>query len=433
MIRVRRGGSRTRASERFQLLLAVVGCGGLFAGRATHAQSRDSLAGERAAESLKGSIESEAKQYNLRYGPVRFRTGFSLSASYTDNVFYSHDPEEDFLIKPEVTLGAFWPITERNALRTSVNLGYEWYLKNSSLNGNAPLVNPGSELAFDVFVGDFRIRLHERFSYQESLFFNSFAGEDVRFYNFNDVGKFSRANNEASVRADWDQNKLLVSASYNHENFIPATSSFDYLNRASEWFTASAGFLVGDKAQTGIEAESSLHDYDRATVLNNNWRVRVGPFIEATTQQKINFRAGGGFDATEYEEAAAGSEYESYYAYATIGQETRLLSHSLAVGREHLLGNNANNLKTTYARYSISSPVVAHVDLGANVSVNFAEEFGGSFREEFTYYGAGFTIGSQFHKFWRADLSYEFRLKESDLPLRDFHRNRATLVVTYVF
>ena len=73
------------------------------------------------------------------------------------------------------------------------------------------------------------------------------------------------------------------------------------------------------------------------------------------------------------------------------------------------------------------------MDVEANVSYNFDKEFGGIFAETFSYYGAGFRVGSQFHKNWRADLSYEFRLKESDLPLRDFHRNRVTLAATYSF
>jgi len=67
------------------------------------------------------------------------------------------------------------------------------------------------------------------------------------------------------------------------------------------------------------------------------------------------------------------------------------------------------------------------------LSINFAEEFGGAFDEKFTYYGAGFRVGSQFHKYWRADLGYEFRLKESDVASRDFHRNRVTVGVTCSF
>ena len=262
---------------------------------------------------------------------------------------------------------------------------------------------------------------------KESLFFNSFSGENARFYNFNDVGTFSRLNNEAGFHVDWDLNEVALSVGYNHENFISTTSSFEYLNRESEWFSASAGFLLGDKARTGLEAQAGLHSYQRETILNDNWRVRVGPFTEVNLREKISLRAGGGFETARYAATAPGNnDYESYYGYARIRQDTRLFSHSLAAGREHLLGDNANNLRTTYARYSISSPVLAHFDLEANLSVNSAEEFGGTFDEKFTYYGAGFRLGYEFHKYCRSDLRYEFRLKESDLASRDFHRNRVT-------
>jgi hypothetical protein len=432
MTKFQRRGSRVKSGERCRLLLAVIGCGGMFASEAGYGQVRDSLAGESAAQALKRSIEAE--EYNLRYGPVRLKTSASVGASYTDNVFYSHHPKDDFLLNPEIRLAALWPISELNSLRLSLALAYEWYLKNKVLNGDAPLVNPGSELAFNLFVGDFRIRLHERFSYQESLFFNSFSGENARFYNFNDVGTFSRLNNEAGFDVDWDLNEVVLSAGYNHENFISTTSSFEYLNRASESFTASARFSVGDKAQTGLEALANLHSFQRQTILNDNWRARVGPFVEVTLREKISLRAGGGFDIARYATTVLGNnDYETYYGYARIRQVTRFFSHSVAAGREHLLGNNANNLRTTYARYSVSSPVLAHFDVEANLSVNVAEEFGGTFDEKFTYYGAGFRVGSQFHKYWRADLSYEFRLKESDRASRDFHRNRVTLSVTYSF
>ena len=432
MSKFMRRGSRVKSGEHCRLLLAVMGCGGMFAGGAAQGQVRDSLAGESAAQALKRSIAAE--EYNLRYGPVRFKTGASVGVSYTDNVFYSHNPKEDVLVNPQITLAALWPITELNSLRLSLGLAYEWYLKNRALNGDAPLVNPGSELAFNLFVGDVRIRMHERFSYQESLFFNSFAGENGRFYNFNDAGTFSRLNNEAGFDVDWDLNEVVLSAGYNHENFISTTGSFEYLNRASEWFTASASFSLGDKARTGLEAQAGLHNYQRETILNDNWRARVGPFVEVTLRQKISLRAGGGFDIARYAAGAFGnSNYESYYGYMRIRQETRLFSHTLTAGREHLLGDNANNLRTIYARYSVSSPVLAHLDLEANLSVNFTEEFGGTFDEKFTYYGAGFRAVSQFHKYWRADLGYEFRRKESNLASRDFHRNRATLGVSYSF
>jgi len=410
-----------------------VACGSIFSGPVGQAQTRGSLAGEEAAQALKKSIADE--EYNLAYGPVRFQTQGSLGLSYTDNVFFSEkNRREDFLVNPQVDLRALWPITELNTLRLSLGLGYEWYLNNTVLNSDAPLINPDSELVFNVFVGDFRIKLHEKFSYQESLFFNSFAGVNEPFFNFNDVGKFSRWDNLVGLNVDWDLNKVVLSAGYDHENFIPVTTKFGYLKRASEWFTASATSPIGDTAQVGLEGQASLHDYERETVLNNSWRARVGPFLELKTEGKISLRAGGGFDAGHFDTAAAGnSDFDTYYAYVSVRQETRLFTHGLTAAREHLLGDNANSLRTTHVRYSISSPILNHVDLGANLSINFAEEFGGTFREKFTYYRAGLRIGYQFHKYWRTDLGYEFYLKESDLSLRDFARNQFTWDLAFSF
>src|ERR1700723_768424 len=93
----------------------------------------------------------------------------------------------------------------------------------------------------------------------------------------------------------------------------PSTSQFDYLTRSSEWFTASAGYMLGDHLQTGLEGKASLHVYDQQTILNNNWRGRVGPFVEATFPEKITLRAGGGYDTATYGAVASGnSDYASY-------------------------------------------------------------------------------------------------------------------------
>jgi hypothetical protein len=73
------------------------------------------------------------------------------------------------------------------------------------------------------------------------------------------------------------------------------------------------------------------------------------------------------------------------------------------------------------------------VELGANVSANLAEEFGGAYKEEFTYYRAGVGVRYQFHKHWHTGLDYEFLIKDSDLPLHDFYRNRISWEVAFTF
>jgi hypothetical protein len=422
-----RAASRAKSRVRVRLLLAMLGCGGVFNERAGQAQVRESLTGESAAESLEKSIEAE--QMDLRYGPVRMSADASLAVNYTDNVFYSQEAKADMMIEPETKLAALWPISELNTLRLSLGLSYEWYMNNRVLNASAPLVNPGSELTFNLFVGDVHIQLLESFSYQESLFFNTVVTGNEPFFNFNDVGTFSRLDNNAGLVATWDLGKALLSAGY-----ISYTSDFEYLNRASEWFTGSAAWVPGDGLQTGVETQAALHNYHQETILNDNWQLRAGPFVDATIRAGIHLRAGGGFDMARYDAAALGdSDFTSYYAYGGISQDTRLFSHSLKAGHEYFLGDNANNLRNTYVRYSIASPIVAHVDLAANASLNVGEEFGGPFDEKFTYFGAGFQAGWQFHKHWRTELGYEFLRKLSDLPLRDFLRDRVTLAAIWSF
>jgi hypothetical protein len=406
---------------------SVMGAGGDPVTTDAKAGVRDSLAGEKAAQKLRDSIEEES--YNLRYGPGRFQVEGGLSVWLNDNVFRSdNDRREDLTLNPEVRVKAWWPVSDLNVLRLSLGVGYEWYADNTQLNADAPLITPGTEVVFNIFAGDFRIKLHDRFSYQESLVINSGMVENERFFNFNDVGKFSRLENLGGFDVDWDLNKLILSAGYAHETFQAYTEGFDYLDRESELFSTSVSVLIGDKAKAGVEGHLSLNNFDEETVLNDHWRAKTGPFFDATLAKDLTLRVGAGYDTAEFDAPPGdNSDYDTYYAYARISQRARLFTHSLGAGREHLIGDNANNLQTTFVRYQISSPVVKNVILGAVLSVNFAEEFGGAFQEDFTYYRAGVRIGYQFHRYLRTDLRYDALVKESDLALRDFYQNRVTL------
>ena len=93
---------------------------------------------------------------------------------------------------------------------------------------------------------------------------------------------FKRLDNHAGVDATWDLEKAVLTAGYNHETFTSPTSGFEYLNRQSEWFTASAGYKLGDHVVAGTEGQASLHHYNEETVMTDNWRGRAGPFAEVT-------------------------------------------------------------------------------------------------------------------------------------------------------
>src|ERR1043165_4722263 len=259
---------------------------------ATLAEPRESLAGERAARELGRSLTNE--DYNIHLGQVRFQTQARLGAAYTDNVFLSGiNKKDDFIINPEIDLATLLPVGQFNSLRLSVGLSYEWFAKNHSLNSDVPLVSPDSELAFYLFIKDFRIKLHDKFSYQQTLVFDEQNGDQVRLFNFNDVGRFDRLDNFVGPTIDWDLNKVVLTLSYDHENFIATTERFKYLDRGSEWLALTANYLLGDRTKAGLEGLGSYHNYDTETVLNDNWRGRFGPFAEIRLPQGLGARAGG--------------------------------------------------------------------------------------------------------------------------------------------
>jgi hypothetical protein len=424
-----------RHIQQTQLLLLLC-CSGPFWATLGEAQDQQPLAGEKAAQTLKESLQAEAQTYNIHYGPVGIRVGASMGFGYTDNVFYSQtNRQDDYVFTPQVTFDSFMQVSELNSLRLSVGLGYEYYFRNSSLNGDAPLVSPNTELAFNIFAGNFHIRLHENFTYQQSLFINTTPNGQNLLFNFNNVsGTFSRWDNLVGFTADWDLDRVVVTAGYDHENFVSDTALFDYLTRESELFKASIGLLVGDHAKVGIEGQGAYHNYDSQATLDDHWQARFGPFAEVKTEHGLTFRASGGPDKTWYDTAGETSDYSSYYVVGTVSQETRLFTHSLSAGNEHLPGDNANNLRDTYISYAISSPVlVEHVDLGLTGAFHWAKEFGGGFEETYTYGIVGAKVGYQLHRYWRAEVGYEYLAKFSELPERDYHRNRATVALTFTF
>jgi hypothetical protein len=72
---------------------------------------RSSLAGEAAAEARRRANQTTG-YYNLNLGPTYWRFEAGLGLEYNSNVQYrSDDPEDDFILRPELDLAFRWPVT----------------------------------------------------------------------------------------------------------------------------------------------------------------------------------------------------------------------------------------------------------------------------------------------------------------------------------
>ncbi len=125
---------------------------------------RNSLAGDAAAEAHVRQMDSQP--YTLKNGDFKLLVTPSFETDWNDNVNLSKsDPQQDFILKPNVRLQASYPLTRNNLLNQSIGLGYDKYLSHDELS--TWRLDSGSQLSFDIFVKDWKFDLHDRFHYTQ--------------------------------------------------------------------------------------------------------------------------------------------------------------------------------------------------------------------------------------------------------------------------
>src|SRR5438105_7079353 len=179
VISLHRGQLRKSATLLFVTSM-LVATAGVYAQDAV----RPSLAGQEASDAREQDVSRIP--YNLLLGPVRFRVGASVGVEYNDNINYSDDgtavipnptgpgsvtisahSQDDVIVTPNLTLDMIWPVTQLNTLRLDLGIGYSFYLDHSGDYTDYILVAPKSQIAFDIFVSDFRINIHDSLLLQQ--------------------------------------------------------------------------------------------------------------------------------------------------------------------------------------------------------------------------------------------------------------------------
>jgi hypothetical protein len=394
---------------------------------------RPSLAGEAASEARRQDIERIP--YNLLIGPVRFRFSATMGMEYNDNINLAEvNKEEDFILRPQVNFDAIWPITQLNTLRLDIGLGYAWYLDHSEANTNGLLINPGSQIAFDIFVGDFRINLHDRPMLQQDPI------AQLALSNVVDYGRFE---NTGGLSVLWDLNKALVTLGYDHYTYISTTSMFDYLNRNAEIGSATISIAVASTTNAGVEGNVIFTNYDQ-DLLNDSETYSVGGFVETTLSTFLKVRLAGGYQWINFDRGfientlgipfTDASELSSWYANILVTHRLNAtLKQTVSAGREAQLGINSNYITLNYVRHTLSWNIIRNTLLSTEFFFEDAEDSGGFIDEHLQRYGGALTVGYQLTPHVTLGARYQYTQKDSDVFLRDYKQNRVSADATYSF
>jgi hypothetical protein len=395
---------------------------------------RPSLAGENASEARRQDVEHIP--YNLLVGPVRFRLSATMGVEYNDNINLSETNEQhDVILRPQMNFDAIWPLTQLNTLKMDFGLGYSWYLDHSNANTNGVLISPGSQLSFDIFIGDFRINIHDRPSLQQDPI------AEAALSNVVDYGRFE---NTAGVSVLWDLNKALLTVGYDHYVYVSTTSDFDYLNRNAEEISESLSIAVASNTSVGLEGNTVFTYYDQH-LLNDSDTYSIGAFVESQLSTNLKVRGAAGYqwinsdrgfvvDPTTGTPFADSGDMSSYYANILISHRINAtLRQTLSAGHESQLGINSNFIALNYVRHTLNWNIIRNTLLSTEFFYEDANDSGGFINEHMHRFGGALTVGYQLTPHVTLGGRYQYTQKDSDVVLRDYTQNRISIDGTYSF
>lgn len=397
---------------------------------------RNSQAGEEAAEARDAALESQA--YNIQYGLLRFLVKSSLGFEYNDNINYSdRNALSDAIVKPSVSTRAYMPITEHNALNFSLGMGYWKYFDNSQYDYFQ--LSDGTELAFDVFVKDFRFTLYDRVSYTE---------DPVQSGEISGIARFGGFDNTAGIKSLWDMNKVVLTADYGHRSFLSSTENYDYLDRASELLLTRSEFRLNPVVSVGPELSGSLTSYDQ-DLLHDGYGYSAGVFGRVRWSSYLETKASAGFTGFSFDPRGAGDPVEDpqtyYWNLEARHRLNQYITHTLSAGRGLRLGYQADYEEINFVRYLIDWKLFEKIGVQAQLSYengaypgvdlngrpNPAGVYLGG--EDYNRLNAWIGLSYKLMEKMTATAAYRHVLKSSDMDIRNYNQNSVLLNLTYQF
>jgi hypothetical protein len=386
--------------------------------------------------------------YNMKVGPVLLNFTGSVEGDYNDNIGLTNSgAKSDFLITPEVGIQAQWPVTETNTLNLSTSLGYTKYLIHPQFDTDHILVAPDSRLAFDIYTGDFKINIHDAFSYQQ---------DPVDDAALTHIVNFDRFENIAGIGVLWDLNKVILNLNYDHINFISTGLQTDTganlsdpgaLNYSADQISASAELHVSSTFISGIEAAASDRYYDDFS--GDYTQLTAGPYFKVQITDHIKAQISGGYEYVDSPENGftsivgtdvlgpgyGGGAHSTYYFDLTLDHEVnKYFLQRLSLGHDLELGLLAEESDVYYVNYNASWHINQHLNLAVNLGYSSVDEFGGLISAaDFDLFTATVQANFPVTKSITGAVIYEFNDKMSDVDSQSYEQNRVGLLLTYHF
>jgi hypothetical protein len=374
--------------------------------------------------------EMELKPYTIKSGDFRLLMTAQAGIRYNSNVSISTtNRQEDLILRPAIQITASYPIGKRNLFLVDADIGYDRYFDHSQYS--AMTVVSGSRAAFDIYVEEFSINLHDRFSYTRD------PGTVAAVANTAVYGGFD---NTVGMSVSRDFLDFVPSVGYDHRNFVASSSQFAYRDSASETLNGRAGFRFNPTVVTGLEAAGSFTAYDQK-ILNNNFGWTGGAYAEWQPDRYLRFTARGGYAAFHFDQTSLtlnAEDQHSYYLGITLNHDiTDAVSYGVAAGHELQVGVSSDTIEDWYARVNVNWKIVKGLIFTTELSYENGRQGAttptATTEEHFNWVTANIGLMHPITKNVQANLDYRFTSRTSNLSDRDYTQHVIGFRLTYLF
>ena len=387
---------------------------------------RMSIASAQAAEARRRA-ESSIGYYNLKLGPTGWRFGTGLAIEYNDNVENKEENKEsDFIFRPQINAQMIWPLSEKNSINLSLGAGYSVYVDHSRLD--RLFLTPGSELGFNLYVGDFWINFHDRFSLTE----DSYQDPTV-----SGTGDFARFENAIGVSALWDLNKVIVRSGYDHITYISLGANQGQPDGESEVLSVSAGYALKPGMLLGVELGGGLLHYDSSNLAFTDARQwNAGVFYEGQLSEYMSLHGSVGYTVyTPDQTGLTNAPGDFTGLYANLGITHRVnqyVDYTLNGGRTINFAFYGGTIDLYYARLQVNWRILRKISLGTSFDFEHGTQLTLG-TETFDRYGPSITLGRTITSKLSATLGYQYFWRGSDVAGQSYTINVVSLSMNYAF
>jgi hypothetical protein len=389
-------------------------------------------------------------EYNMKAGPVYFNVTGSVDSEFNDNIgLVNTGAKSDFLITPEVGLGVQWPVTQSNTLTLTTSLGYTKYLIHPQFDTAHILVSPGSALSFDIYTGDFKINLHDDFSYQQ---------DPVNEGALSNVTTFDRFQNVGGISVLWDLNKVLVNLNYDHINFIASElqdstgaqlPNPELLDYSADQVSGSVEVHASSTLVFGVESAASERVYDHFT--GEYSALSAGLFSRVQITDHLKAEISGGYQllntpansvapgailpAGVFTPTSSAGTSNDYYANLTFDHElNHYYTERLSLGHENSIGYLAEQESSYYVNYTGTWKVNRHLNLAVTLGYQDVADIGGLIgTSSYQYISAALQASFPITRSLSGAVLYEFDDKSAEASPQSYSQNRVDAILTYHF